>query len=324
MRHLPPTVDGVAVEAAAELVVDAPCGHPLGRHDRMRTGHRVARAVGRTQQQFQAHHIRKLRRAAKATVLPISAGHQLHHRPLQVARIRCRCASAPLLARNRRGDLGRGGHHLFPLLCPGPMDALQHLTPARPTVARVRREVGASKEGLPVWHQEDIERPPALLCEKLTGRHVDPVYIRPLLSIHLHRHKMPVLNLSDRWVLEGLMLHHMAPVTGRIADRDQQRLALRPSPLEGLFAPWKPVHRVARMLPQIEARLVRQPVGHRLHRFLGRQARVVTSQSYPSRQSSAPSHPTAQKGCAPPTTQTRPSPQLAASVQPVATHIPPR
>ena len=277
--HLPPTVDGVAMEAAAELVVDAACGHPLGRHDRMRTGHRVARAIRRTQQQFQAHNVRKLWRAAKAPVLPIGARHQLDDRPLDVARIRCRCASAPLLARNRRGDLGRGGHNLFPLLCPGPMDALQHLPPARPTVARIRREVGAGKEGLPVWHQEDIERPPALLREQLTGRHVDPVHIRPLLAVHLHRNEMPVLNLRDRRVLERLMLHHVAPVTGRIADRDQQRLALRPCPLKGLVAPRKPVHRVARMLPQIEARLFCQSVGHVAHCFFGRQAEVAVSQS---------------------------------------------
>src|SRR6266540_828913 len=61
-------------------------------------------------------------------------------------------------------------------------------------------------------------------------------------------------------VLERLVLHHVAPVAGGIADREQDRSVLAPGASERLLAPGIPVDGVARMLEQVRARLGGQAV----------------------------------------------------------------
>lgn len=51
--------------------------------------------------------------------------------------------------------------------------------------------------------------------------HVDFVNIWPLLTIHFDAHKVLAHNLPDFLVLEGLLLHHMAPVAGGVANCKQ-------------------------------------------------------------------------------------------------------
>src|SRR5262249_1782333 len=65
-----------------------------------------------------------------------------------------------------------------------------------------------------------------------------------------------------RWVLEGLALHHVAPMARRVADRQQDRLVICFCPQQRFGSPRVPVHGVVRVLQQIRARLARQPVGH--------------------------------------------------------------
>lgn len=60
---------------------------------------------------------------------------------------------------------------------------------------------------------------PSLPC--LHKGHVDFVNIWPLLTIHFDAHKVLAHNLPDFLVLEGLLLHHMAPVAGRVANCKQ-------------------------------------------------------------------------------------------------------
>ena len=62
-------------------------------------------------------------------------------------------------------------------------------------------------------------------------------------------------------VLERLALHHVAPVAGRVADREEDRLVLRPGLLQRLLAPGIPVHRVVGVLQQVGAGRRRQSVG---------------------------------------------------------------
>ncbi len=65
----------------------------------------------------------------------------------------------------------------------------------------------------------------------------------------------------DLLVLEALLLHHVAPVAGGVADREEDRPLQCPRALERLFAPREPVHRVVRVLQQVRARFEDQPVG---------------------------------------------------------------
>ena len=63
------------------------------------------------------------------------------------------------------------------------------------------------------------------------------------------------MTLRRRLVLERLALHHVAPVAGGVADREQDRLVLRAGARERLLAPRVPVDRIVRVLEQVRARL---------------------------------------------------------------------
>src|SRR5690349_17098972 len=72
---------------------------------------------------------------------------------------------------------------------------------------------------------------------------------------------MFIENLSDLVILKTLMLHHVAPVTGRVADTEKNRSIELPRAFERLGAPGIPVHRVVGVLPQIRAGFVDEAVG---------------------------------------------------------------
>ena len=137
-----------------------------------------------------------------------------------------------------------------------------------------RRETGATvciplgkvraREDRPkVRRQEHAHRPPAMPArEHHRGGHVDFIEVRPLLPIHLDRHEVQIERLRDCRVLEALVLHHVAPMAGGIADAQKDQLVFASRPFERLGAPREPVHRVIRVLEEVGARLPRKPIGH--------------------------------------------------------------
>src|SRR5690606_20252763 len=75
---------------------------------------------------------------------------------------------------------------------------------------------------------------------------------------------------GGRLVGERLAGHHMAPVTGGIADRDHQRHIAPARFLERLGAPRPPVDGILGVRAQIGAESVGEPVRHATHRTPGR------------------------------------------------------
>src|SRR5690606_2386726 len=65
---------------------------------------------------------------------------------------------------------------------------------------------------------------------------------------------------GDVRVLEGLVGHDVAPVPGRVADRQQDRLVLGPGPREGPRPPRVPVDRVVGVAAEGGAGLAGGPV----------------------------------------------------------------
>src|SRR5210317_1811419 len=63
------------------------------------------------------------------------------------------------------------------------------------------------------------------------------------------------------------MSHYVAPVTGRIADRQQDRFARCTGELEGLRAPWVPIDGIVGMLQQVGAGFAGQSIAF-VHRSL--------------------------------------------------------
>ncbi len=114
-----------------------------------------------------------------------------------------------------------------------------------------RRKVRAAVERLQVGRQPDAHRPAARSGRRLHERHVDAIDVGPLLAIDLDRDEVLVQHRRDVGVLERLVLHHVAPVAGRVADREKDRLVLGARPRERLVAPRIPVDRIVRVLEQI-------------------------------------------------------------------------
>src|SRR5262249_36502913 len=65
---------------------------------------------------------------------------------------------------------------------------------------------------------------------------------------------------GDLGIFIGLPLHHMAPVTGRITDRNQDRFVFTTGFFKGLGSPGIPVDWVTRVLQKVGTFLVNQPI----------------------------------------------------------------
>src|SRR4030095_15316729 len=82
----------------------------------------------------------------------------------------------------------------------------------------------------------------------------------PLFAVDLDVHEQAVHEAGDVLVLEGLALHHVAPVTRRVAHGEQHGLVLSAGAGERLVTPRIPVDGTVGGLEKGRARLPRQPV----------------------------------------------------------------
>ena len=163
--------------------------------------------------------------------------------------------------------------HLVAAIAPRLGDPGQDLPEGRHAVARLGRVVRPGVEGLAGRREERRQRPAAVAVHRLHRVHVDRVEIGPLLAIHLDRDEVLVHERGRLLVLEGLALHHVAPVARRVADREQDRAVLGPRPLQRLLAPGVPVHRVVRVLEQVGA------ASPAASRFVGRSLTLPVSRA---------------------------------------------
>src|SRR5262249_653397 len=99
------------------------------------------------------------------------------------------------------------------------------------------------------------------LREYLHGRHVDLIEIRPLFPIDFDTDEVVVENSGDLRIFEALVLHHVTPVTGRVADAEKDRPIQLLGPRQCLRSPWIPGNRVIGMLLQVWAGFMQQRVG---------------------------------------------------------------
>ena len=136
------------------------------------------------------------------------------------------------------------------MLVEGLLQRLQHGQEAGPhaALAVTGRKVGAAVERLALGCQPDGHRPAAAAAHRLHRGHVEAVDVGTLLAVDLDRDVVLVQVARDLLVLERLLLHHVAPVAGGVADREKHRLPLGSSSLEGLVPPRIPVDRIVRVL----------------------------------------------------------------------------
>ena len=231
MRHQPDRVGRIAGIAAAEMVVDAALRHPLQHQVQRVLALRRAGAEGVLPQEAEDRRVGEFRRALQAALLRIVHAAAAPPRPHPDAPASADRPGWPATL-PRQHAAQRGGvlrHHLV-VGAPGLGDALQHLAERRPPPARLRREIRAAPERRAVRGDEHGQRPAALLAQRVQRRHVQMVDVRPLLAVHLDVDEALVHQRRGLGVLEGFVRHHVAPVAGGIADRQQDRLVRRRAP----------------------------------------------------------------------------------------------
>jgi hypothetical protein len=92
-----------------------------------------------------------------------------------------------------------------------------------------------------------------MLAQFMQRGHIERVDIRALLAIHLDVHEQLVHEAGRLVVLEALMGHHMAPMTGGIAHRQQHGLVQSPRLGESGFSPGPPMHGIVLVLEEVGA-----------------------------------------------------------------------
>ena len=165
-----------------------------------------------------------------------------------------RDVTVSLSGREFRQRFGEGRTIVFNpvgLIAVGRLHHLQHFGESRSTELRHRGKVGAAPERFSVGCQEHGERPPPLLAEQLQGRLVDGVDVRPFLPVDLDVDEEIIHHAGNRFVLEALMGHDVAPVAGGVADRKQDRPVVFPGMLQDILAPRLPVDGVVPVLMEI-------------------------------------------------------------------------
>ena len=267
VRHDPRVVDGVAREAAAELVVDPPAGHGLA--GALHHGQRLvpggafgARSVA--QEELQHHRRGELRRATESPARGVVGLAQGGDRGLEVRGRRRHPLGGhgPLPLGEGLGDPLGGPRDLVASVAPRLGDRGEQLRERRHSVPWLGREVGPRVEGPAVRVGEDAHRPAAVPGERDGRVHVDGVDVGALFAVDLDADEVVVEELRDRLVLEGLVRHDMAPVAGRVADGDEDGHAAAPCLVERLLPPLPPVDRIVGVLLQIGRGGVGEAVGH--------------------------------------------------------------
>ena len=114
--------------------------------------------------------------------------------------------------------------NFFPPVAIGVCNVRQKTRKSGPSVAIVGRKVRAAVKGFAVGKQENRQRPAAAAGHHLNGVHVDLIEIRTFFAIDLDVDEVVVHQLGDGLVFERLVLHHVTPVTGGVADAEQNRL----------------------------------------------------------------------------------------------------
>ena len=97
---------------------------------------------------------------------------------------------------------------------------------------------------------------------RLDGVHVDRVEVGALLAVDLDADEVAVHLRGGVGVFERLMGHDVAPVAGRVADAEQDRLVLGASPAERFVAPRIPVDWVSCVLTKVRAAFTCESVRH--------------------------------------------------------------
>jgi hypothetical protein len=210
---------------------------------------RVFGTIVNPEQEVQIHCGRKLWSAAEPAIVGIIVSSNATVRRVEQVR---RQEFVRLFADAHAPQLSQQGSgralHLVRLLTIGLSHAQQNPRKARHVVAILGRKVSAAIKGDTLGSEEHRHRPTAVLGHHLHSVHIDLVQVGALFAIDLDTDEVLVHQSGDLFVLERFVLHHVAPVTSRVADAKEQGLVLKPRLRKCLFRPGVPVNGIMRML----------------------------------------------------------------------------
>ncbi len=169
--------------------------------------------------------------------------------------------------RERRGSQGTAELapdplHILAALAVGVVSSAEDGGEAGQAAARHGREVRPTEVRRTPGGEEDGHRPAPPAGHRLDRLHVDGIHVGALLAVDLDVDEELVHQAGDAGILEALVGHHVAPVTGAVADREKDRAVALPGRPQRLFTPRVPIDRVAGVLAEVGAGLRREAVGH--------------------------------------------------------------
>ena len=260
MRREPALVDRVAGKAAAEMIKNAAFADVVERDLDGGKITLLAGAQAGAPQQLEQRRLRKFRRAAGAAVDRIDDAAKLARGIVEFGDADRDGAGLPCRGREPLHQRGTVALDLLRLLAEQPRHFAQHVDKGRFAVTRRIGKIGAAPDRLAVGRQKHGQRPAALLAQMMQRRHVDLIDVGPLLTVDLDVDEQLVHHPRGGVVLETFVRHHVAPVTGGIADREKNRLVGALGFCQRLRPPGPPVDRVALVLEKIRAGLARQAI----------------------------------------------------------------
>ena len=255
MRHQPFLVHRIAVKAAPGLVLDAAVEHSVQSGDGGVERVFIAVFLGQAQQEQQGRFLGKFGRAAKAAKYHVEILHQFAAGALEHLRGNLRRLDAPGHdVVDAIGQLVRVLPQGIPLAQPVSRDLGQQ------RAKRAGRIICAGVKRLFVRRQKHRIGPAASAGDELGREHIGLVHVRAALAVDLDGNEAGIENFGDFVILKALARHHMAPVAGGIAHRQEDRLVLLFRLGERRIAPGVPFDRIVGVLAQIGRGFVQQPV----------------------------------------------------------------
>ena len=137
------------------------------------------------------------------------------------------------------------------VLFPSRRDPFQDFSETRLTVSVFRREIGAADEWFQIGCEPDAHRPAAAAGRCLDEGHVNAIDVGPFFTIDFDVHKVAVHDRGGRFIFERFVRHDVAPVTGGVTNREEDRFVFPAGFGERFFAPRIPINRIVRVLEKV-------------------------------------------------------------------------
>ena len=254
MGDEPALVDGIAMEAAGKLVIDAATGHFF--EGRFGHGEKMFffRLLIALKDQVDSRRVRELRGAAEAAVLNVEKLRDGFDLRVDDAGVEISSgAGEDFRLRNCVGERVGGALKFGAFVTVGIGDGEKDAAKSRPAHLVFRRKIGTAEKRLSIGKQEAGEWPAALAGNGADSGLIAGVNVGAFVPVDFHSDEMFVDDLRDFGVLVGFAVDDVAPVAPYCADVEEDGFVLGLGAGESGIAPFVPVDGLVRGRAQIGA-----------------------------------------------------------------------